>query len=63
VATDLGVTVLMLPKARPRSPSPAPCWNWVERVWASSMDWSLMVRPPSVTFSVPTVPDAEELSP
>jgi len=53
----------MLLKASPRRPSPTPEANSVERFLASSMVWSLMVRPPMVTLSVPTVPEAEEPSP
>lgn len=39
------------------------CWNWVERDWASSMACFWMTRPPTLTTSVPTVPEAEEPSP
>ena len=63
VATDVGFTVLMLPQARPRRPSPDDCWNRQERVLASSMAWFLIVRPPIVTLSVLTSPDAVEESP
>jgi hypothetical protein len=63
VATGLGVTVLIEGHARPRSPSPVPCWNSVERLFASSIAWFAIVSPPSDTLSVPTVPEAEEPSP
>ena len=60
VATGVGFTVLMLLQARPRRPSPDGCWNWEERVLASSMAWFLIVRPPVVTLYVLTSPDAVE---
>jgi len=53
----------MFEKARPKRPSPTPEANSVERFFASSMVWAWMVRPPMVTLSVPTVPEAEEPSP
>ena len=63
VATGVGCTVLMLPQARPRRPSPALVVNCCERVSASSMAWFCTVKPPMVMLSVPTVPDAEDWSP
>lgn len=55
--------MLMLPQARPRSPSPAPCANWEESVVANSIAWPVICKPPIETTSVPTVPEADEESP
>ena len=63
VCTGVGWTVLMLPKDKPRRPSPGPCWNWVLRVFANSMAWFSTLKPPTVTVSVPTSPEAVEPSP
>lgn len=63
VATGVGLTVLMVGQARPRRPSLLSEANSVDRVLASSTAWFLIVRPPIVTLSVPTVPEAEEPSP
>ena len=63
MATDCGLTVLMLPNANPSKPSPGVWTNWVDNVLASSTAWSLMTIPPRLTLSVPTSPDALDPSP
>jgi hypothetical protein len=56
------IPVLMLLKARPRSPSPAPEANEDETWVASSMTWPLTEVPPTVTSSVPMLPLAPDPS-
>jgi hypothetical protein len=63
VATGFGVTVLIAGQARPKSPSPVPCWKEEDIWFASSIAWFLTTSPPMEILSVPTVPEAEEPSP
>lgn len=62
VWAGVGCTVLMLLKARPRSPSPAPEAKEDETWLASSITWPLTEVPPTVTSSVPQVPLAPDPS-
>ena len=59
---EVGIPVLMLLKARPRSPSEASETNADETFFASSTTCPLTVVPPTVTVSVPTLPLAPDPS-
>src|SRR4051812_6281444 len=63
VETGEGLTVLILPKAKPKRPSAVSRMNSGDNDLANSTAWFLMVKPPMVTLSVPTVSDVKELSP
>lgn len=59
---SINLPVLMLLNERPRSPSEVSWTNWVETLVASSTAWPLTAVLPTVTVSVPTVPEAPDPS-
>jgi hypothetical protein len=58
VATGSGLTELLLLKDNPSRPSPMLSIKALLTDLASSMDWFFTIKPPTLRWSVPTVPYA-----